>query len=177
MKTEIKNVVAPMVITILILLVLEVLATALLPVFGLKNFILPFNILVILFFGFRFQTAYLALFILMIQYFHSFFTVEGWEPGTIAGILVCILISYLRDLIHFSSAAATMIVTQIFQTFWFCVISGLIYIRMGDVSFVISKFWRFIPESIILSFLSPILFIVLEKVWSMSTGGLLGDEA
>lgn len=176
MRSEIKNVVAPMLITVLILIVLEVLATSLIPVLGFKNFILPFNVGVVLFFGFRFQTPYLPLFILIVQYFHSFFTVEGWEPGTIAGIIVCVLISYLRELIHFSSAAATMIVTQIFQTFWFLVVSGLIYMRMGEVSYIVDKFWRFIPESIILSLLSPFLFVVFEKVWSMSEGGLLGDE-
>lgn len=176
MRTEIKNVLAPMILTLLILLVLEVLATSLLPVFGFKNFILSFNILFILFFGFRFLTPYLSLFILLIQYFHSFFTVEGWELGTIAGILVCIVISYLRELIHFSSAGATMIVTQIFQSIWFLVVSGLVYLRMGEVSYIISKFWRFLPESIIISLLSPVLFMVLEKVWSMSDGGLLGDE-
>ncbi len=176
MRSEIKNVVAPMIITVIILIILEVFATSLLPVFGIKHFILPFNIGVILFFGFRFQTPYLPLFILIVQYFHSFFTVEGWEPGTIAGIMVCVLISYLRELIHFSSAAATMIVMQIFQTFWFIVVSGLIYMRMGEFTYIVDKFWRFIPESIILSLLSPLLFMVFEKVWSMSEGGLLGDE-
>lgn len=176
MRSEIKNVVAPMIITLLIMIVLEVFATSLLPVFGVKHFILPFNIAVILFFGFRFQTQYLPLFILIVQYFHSFFTVEGWEPGTIAGIIVCILISYLRELIHFTSAAATMIVTQIFQTFWFIVVSGLIYMRIGEVSYIVDKFWRFIPESITISLLSPILFMVFEKVWSMSDGELIGDE-
>lgn len=176
MRSEIKNVVAPMLITVLILIVLEVLATSLIPVLGVKNFILPFNVGVVLFFGFRFQTPYLPLFILIVQYFHSFFTVEGWEPGTIAGIIVCVLISYLRELIHFSSAAATMIVTQIFQTFWFLVVSGVIYMRMGEMFYIVDKFWRFVPESIILSLLSPFLFMVFEKVWSMSEGGLLGDE-
>ena len=176
MRSEIKNVVAPMLITLVILIVLEVFATSLLPVFGVKQFILPFNIAVVLFFGFRFQTPYLSVFILIVQYFHSFFTVEGWEPGTIAGIAVCIVISYLRELIHFSSAAATMIVTQIFQTFWFVVVSGLIYMRMGDVTYIVDKFWRFVPESIVISLLSPFLFLIFEKVWSMSEGGLLGDE-
>lgn len=177
MNNQLKETAVPLLVTLLILILLEIVSTVLLPIFGLKNYILPFNILIILFLGFKVRTPVLSILILVIQYFHSFFTVEGWEPGTIVGIFVCILIAYLKELIHFSSSIATMLVTQIFQCCWFVLGVGLIYIRTGKMDYIVTKFWHFIPESILISILSPLLFSLLEKVWNTSERGLLGEEA
>ena len=177
MNNQLKDLITPLIITLLILTFLEIISTVLLPVFGLKNYILPFNILIILFLGFKVRTPFLSFIILIVQYFHSFFTIEGWEPGTIVGIFVCILIAYLKELIHFSSSIATMLVTQIFQTSWFLLSSGLIYIRTGNMEYLITKFWRFLPESILISILSPFLFSLFEKIWKISNRGLLGEES
>ncbi len=176
MNSQIKNLITPLMATAIILILLEILSTVVLPILGLKYYILPFNILIILFLGFKVQTPYLSLLILVIQYFHSFFTIEGWESGTIVGIFVCILIAYLKELIHFSSNIATMLVTQIFQVFWFVFNSGLIYIRSNDMDYLVVKFWRFLPESLLISILSPFLFSIFEKIWNISDKGILGEE-
>lgn len=177
MNSQLKDLITPLIVTVLILILLEIISTVLLPIFGLKNYILPFNVLIILFLGFKVRTPFLSFIILVIQYFHGFFTIEGWEPGTIVGIFVCILIAYLKELIHFSSHIATMLVTQIFQSCWFVLSSGLIYMRTGNMDYIMSKFWRFLPESIIISILSPFIFSLLEKIWNTSDRGLLGEEA
>lgn len=175
MKTQLKDIVVPLLLTLALLFILEILSTTVLPIFGLQRYVIPFNILIVLFMGFKLQTPYLAVLILIVQYFHHFFTVEGWEMGTVAGVVICLLISYLRDVIHFSSAAMTVLVTQIFQCVWFLIVSILLYSRMGDMTFVIDKFWRFIPESIIVSLLAPFFFSILEKFWSGGEEASLGE--
>lgn len=175
MKTQLKDLVIPLFLTLCLLLVLEIFATTVLPILGLQRYVIPFNILIVLFMGFKLQTPYLALLILIVQYFHHFFTVEGWEMGTVAGVLICLLISYLRDLIHFSSAAMTVFVTQIFQCVWFVIVSFLIYSKMGSMDFILDKFWRFIPESLIISLFAPFFFSVLEKFWRGSEEASLGE--
>lgn len=177
MGNEAKNLLLPFIITCLILVVLEVFATTMLPVFGLLNYALSFHILIVLYMGFKLQTPYLAIFILFTQYVHSFFTIEGWEVGTIAGILTCILISYLRDLVHLTSSFLTIIVTFMFQLFWFLMVSMIIYLRSGNLTLLIEKFWRFLPECLILALISPLLFAFLDRIWKASSSGVLGEES
>ncbi len=162
-------------ITILILFLLEVLSTSVLPLFGLVNYMIPFNVLIILFLGFKIESPYLAIMILCVQYAHSIFTIEGWEMGTIAGVLICIVISYLRDLLHFSSNLLTIVTTQLFQFLWFLVTSSLLYLKLGDFGYIIQKFWRFLPESIVLSLLAPFFFSFLDKVWRVRGEGLMAE--
>jgi len=177
MRFQIKNVVPSTLLTILFLIILEVLSTAMLPMIGVSKYRLPFNILIILFLGFKLETSFLAILILVVQYTHAFFSIEGWASGTIAGIIVCTIISYLRDLMHFSSAGFTMLVTQLFQLVWFLIISVFFYIRFDNVEFLIEKFWRFIPESICISLLSPLFFALLDKIWKVREDGVLSDES
>ena len=175
MNHQIKNLLTPLIITIIILILLEVLSTVVIPVLGFKYYILPFNVLIVLFLGFKVRTPFLSFLILIVQYFHSFFTIEGWESGTIVGIFVCILIAYLKELIHFSSSFATILVTQIFQSCWFILSSSLIYLRTSNMEYIIAKFWRFLPESIIISLLAPFIFSILEKIWNTSDRGMMGE--
>ena len=84
--------------------------------------------------------------------------------GAIAGIITCTSISYLRDVIHLTSASLTMITVQIFQMVWFFIVALLIYIQIDGWGYVIQKFWRFIPESILISILAPFVFTLLDKI-------------
>lgn len=176
MRGQLKDIIAPLVITILILLFLEVISSALFPVIGINQYRLPFHILIVLFLGFKIENPYLAIPIFVIQYFHSFFSIEGWEMGTIAGVVICFVISYVRDLIHFSSIGATMIITQIFQVVWLTIVSSVLYLKTENASYIIEKFWRFLPESVIISVIAPFAFVILEKVWNRKEGGLLRNE-
>lgn len=176
MKSKLKDIILPLGVTILILVVLDIISTAFLPVMGMTRYMIPFNVLIVLYMGFKLETKFLAILILVIQYFHSFFSVEGWEVGTIAGVLICIVISYLRDLIHFNSAAMTITVTQIFQTIWFVIVSSLIYMQGGEMSYIWNKFWRFLPESIVISLLAPFFFSILDRIWRYDARGLLGEN-
>ncbi len=89
--------------TILLLLILELVSSTFFPILGLAKFRPAFNILVVLYVGFKLETPFLAIIVFALQYFHSFFSIEGWSAGTFAGIVICMIISYLRDMIHFST--------------------------------------------------------------------------
>lgn len=177
MKLQLKHVLISQFITILILIVLEIVSTGILPLLGLQKYSIPFNILVVLFLGFKLETPYLPVLILIVQFFHSFFSIEGWEMGTIAGIIICFVISFLRDLIHFHSSIATMMVTQIFQFIWFVIVSFLLYLKLDTWDYIIDKFWRFLPESILITLMAPFFFSLFDKVWGVGEKGLLGDES
>lgn len=175
MRLSLKEILPSILITMLVLIVMEIVSTAFLPLLGLTSYRLPFNILIILFLGFKLETPFLAILILCVQYFHSFFSVEGWAIGTIAGILVCISISYVRELIHFSSSLVTMIVTQIFQIVWFLIISLFIYIQTKNFDYISSRFIRFIFESITCSLMAPLFFSFLDKIWKIKEDGAIRE--
>ena len=176
MKTQFKDLIIPLIITLLILIVLEIISTALLPALGVQKYIIPFNILIVLYLGFKLETPFLAVLILIVQYFHSFFSVEGWELGTIAGVFICIVISYLRDVLHFSSSVITIAVTQMFQLVWFVIVSLLFYLKTSSFTLIVEKMWRFIPESIVISLLAPFFFAILDKIWRTGGEGSLGEN-
>lgn len=167
MGNQFKDILIPLSVTLLILLVLEIVITAIFPIFGLQNYTLPFSTLIVLYIGLKLETPYLAILIFFVQYLHSLFSIEGWEIGVIAGVSICILISYLRDLLHFSSAFMTMFLVQAFHLVWFVVTSSLIYMRIHDSAFIWDRFFIFLPESIVISLLSPLLFSFLDKIWNV----------
>ncbi len=176
MKANLKDIIFPLIKTIILLFILELTTTAIFPMIGLVNYRIPFNILIVLYLGLRLETPYLAILILCVQYFHSFFSVEGWEMGTVTGIAICVVVSYVREMIHFSSWGMTILITQLFQVLWFVLQSFLIYVLMGNADFILEKGWRFLPQSIIISILSPLFFYFLNKVWNIDDHGMLGDR-
>ena len=177
MRGSFLSILRPLGITLLILIILEIMSTALLPMMGLTTYRIPFNVLIILYMGFKLETPFTAILILITQYTHSFFSIEGWEMGTVAGVFICIVISYLKDLLHLSSSVITIFVTQLFQLLWFVVVSSLIYMKTDDFTYIIEKFWRFLPESIIISLLSPLLFGILDVIWKSEGESSLGANA
>ena len=176
MRVQLKSIILPLLIILAMLIVLEVMTTVLLPIIGPMKYRIPFNILIILYFGFKLETPYLPVMVLIVQYVHSFFSVEGWAAGTIAGVVICMAISYLRDMIHFYSALMTILVTQIFQTVWFLIVSFLIYIRTNNMDYIIDKFWRFIPESIVISLVAPFFFAIFDKICKFPDSDMVSGD-
>ena len=176
MRTNLKDIIVPIIKTIILLVVLEVITTTIFPNIGLENFRLPFNILIVLYLGLTLETPYLAILIMLVQVFHGFFSVEGWELGTVTGIVICVIVSYLRDTIHFSSWLMTILITQVFQLLWFFVQSILIYIQLGSLNYIFEKGWRFLPQSVIIALLSPFFFYLLNRIWNVDDRGMLGDK-
>lgn len=176
MRTNLKDIIFPLIKTLILLFFLELMTTSVFPNIGLINYRIPFNILIVLFLGLRLETPYLAIIILFVQYFHGFFSIEGWEMGTVTGIVICVVVSYVREMIHFSSWGMTILITQVFQLLWFFVQSILIYIQLGSLDYIFEKGWRFLPQSVIIALLSPIFFYILNRIWNIDDRGMLGDK-
>ena len=175
MRSNLKEMLPSLGLTILILSIVEIFSSTLFPLLGLIEFRIPFNVLLVLYVGFKFNMSYVPIIILVIQYFYSFFTVEGWEMGTIAGVIIYMIISYFKDVIYLSSAAITVMFVQIFQAIWFIIISLLFYIKLESFSFVVEKLWRFLPESIVVSLLAPVFFMLFDFIWQVGKEDMLGE--
>lgn len=176
MRKNITDIIPSFLLTLVLLLVLDVICATFFPLIGFVNFRLPFNILIVLYIGFKLEHPTLAIMIMILQYVHSFFTVESWAMGTTAGIIVWIIVSYVRDLLHFSSKLVTSLVTEVFQLVWFIIVSILVYLKMGNVDYLLGKFWRFIPSSLVISLLAPYFFNLLDRIWRVGReNGMLGD--
>lgn len=153
-------------LTILSQIILEVLSSTLFPIMGLHEFRLSFNVLIVLFLAFKFNSTFLPFIILTIQWFHSIFSIEGWALGTFAGILIAMLVNYTKELLDFSSRAATMAIVAIFQVIWFVLTSIVLSVKAGDFSYLLDRYVYFLPEVVILTVLSPFFFAYLSRVWS-----------
>lgn len=165
MKLKFKDIVLALFLSVCLLIILDIISTAVIPALGFHKFKLTFNVLIILFLGFYIDSPYLPIFILIIQSFHSVFTIEGWAYGTFTGVIISLLLGQLKDLLHFRSTLLTVFITFIFQYLWFLIVSGLIYFRMGNLNYILERFWNFIPESIVLSLCAPFFFSILERIW------------
>jgi hypothetical protein len=140
-------------------------ATSLFPAFGMQNYRPSFQLLIILYLGLRVNVPFLPVLILGIQFFHSAFTIDGWAHGTFAGVLICVIINLLKDVLHLKSPLVTIIIVQLLQVIWFSIEVLLIFFRMGDFSYITGRLGHFIPESIVLSLFAPLFFGLLNKVW------------
>ena len=173
---EFKNYLPSLAASLLILTLLEIISTTILPIIGLVSYRLPFHILLSLYIAFKLETIYLPLIILIIHYIHSFFSIEGWEIGTITGVFICFIISYLRNIVHLSSYITTSIVIQIFHVLWMSIVGLLLYSKGVDLTFFAQKLWRFIPESISMSLIAPIAFSLLDKIWHVPNKNILRNN-
>lgn len=172
MNKNFLDMIAPMIITLAILLVFEIVLSTIFPMFGMEVFRLPFSIIIVLYLGFKIENPFLGIYILLLQYVHSFFSIEGWAMGTVTGISIWLIVSYVRELLHFSSKITTAVVTQFFQMLWLAMVLILIYMKSGSSStYIAAKALRFIPESIIMSIIAPFFFILLDKVWNVKEDG------
>jgi len=156
--------------TSILLIILEIFSSAFLPSLGIIDFKPAFSVLIVLFLAFKLETPVLPFLILVTQFVHSIFSIEGWAIGTLTGIIVSLSVRYLKDLLDFSTAISTIIVVQIFQIAWFIMVSFMLSIKLGTFASFLSIFWQFIPESFVLSILSPLFFTLLDRVWKVGRG-------
>lgn len=165
MRYSLNNIILGAIKTIVLLIAVEVFSSALLPSIGINDFKPAFNVLIILYLAFKLEAPFLPFLILLFQYIHSVFSIEGWATGTLAGILVSLSVKYVKDMLNFSTAASTIIVVQIFQIAWFIIMALVLSIKLGDFSYFFTIFLKYLPESIFLSLVSHGFFKLLDKIW------------
>lgn len=164
-------------ISLAILTGLEIVTSSLLPAFGWHEYRLTFNVLFILFLAIRLNSSSVPWMIMGLQMIHSVFSVEGWALGTLAGLIVMMSANYLKELLHLTTAFMTMITVQFFQFIWFMTVTLIICIKISNFDKFGMILWSFVPGSILLSLISPLLFWLLEQIWRVpSDGGPRGVE-
>jgi hypothetical protein len=163
-------------ITAALMIGLEIVTSTILPAFGWHEYRLTFNVLIILFLAIRLDSPTVPWMILGLQMIHSIFSIEGWALGTLAGLIVMISANYLKELLHLSTAIMTMLTVQLFQMIWYITITLIICLKISNFEKFGMIIWSFIPGSIFLSLISPILFWVLQQIWRVSSDGARGVE-
>lgn len=164
-------------LTLGLLMGLEIVTSSVLPALGWQDYRLTFNVLIILFLAIRLDSPLVPWMILGLQMVHSAFSIEGWALGTIAGMIVLASANYLKELLHLTTAIMTMFTVQLFQVIWFLTVTVVICLKISDFEKFGIILWTFVPGSILLSLISPILFWVLGMIWKVpSEGGPRGVE-
>ena len=154
-------------LTALLLIVLEIIATALIPALGFHDFLLPFNVLFVLFLAFRVSTPALPFFILIIQIFHNIFSIENWAHGTLSGLAISLGINYLKNIINFTTVISTMVITFIAMLSWYVMTSFFLYVSVKNLNLILNRLWGSLPECFIIALISPCFFIILNQIWKV----------
>jgi hypothetical protein len=85
--------------------------------------------------------------------------------------------NYLKEILQLSTAFMTMLTVQLFQFIWYLTVTLVICLKISDFEKFGLILWSFIPGSILLSLISPIIFWLLEMVWRVpSDNGPRGVE-
>lgn len=177
MKMRFSQFIVSFLITIGLLIGLEVVTSTILPALGWYEYRLTFNVLIILFLALRLDSPAVPWMVMGLQVVHSVFSVEGWALGTLAGLIVMMSANYLKEVLHLTNAIMTMITVQLFQFIWYITVTLIICLKISNFEKFGMIIWSFIPGSILLSLISPIIFWVLQNIWRVqSEGGPRGVE-
>lgn len=177
MRMRFSQILISFAITLALLTGLEIVTSTVLPALGWKEYRLTFNVLVILFLAIRMDSPLVPWLILGLQIIHSIFSIEGWALGTFAGIIVMLSANYLKEILQLSTAFMTMLTVQLFQFIWYLTVTLIICLKISDFEKFGLILWSFIPGSILLSLISPLLFWLLAAVWRVpSDNGPRGVE-
>lgn len=170
MKMRISQMIISFAVTVGLLIVLEVITSTLLPAVGWKEYRLTFNVLVILFLALRLDSPGVPWMIMGLQVIHSVFSIEGWALGTLAGLIVMLSANYLKEVLQLTTAIMTMFTVQLFQLIWYLTVTLVICLKISNFEKFGMIIWSFIPGSILLSLISPILFWMLGSIWRVQNG-------
>lgn len=177
MRMRLSQLIISFFITLALLIGLEVLTSSVLPALGWQEYRLTFNVIIILFLAIRLDSPMVPWMILGLQMVHSAFSVEGWALGTMAGLIVLASANYLKELLHLTTAIMTMFTVQLFQVIWFLTVTVVICLKISDFDKFGMILWTFVPGSILLSLISPIMFWILGSIWKVpAEGGPRGVE-
>ena len=165
MQPRLIRLILSLLMTLGILIALEIASSAFLPAIGWTQSRLAFNVVIILFMAFKISTPLLPWFVMILQLIHAGFSVEGWALGTLVGIFVSLIASYLKEVLQFSTAIMTIVTVQIFQIIWYLATILIICLKLGSFNNFGMMFWNVIPGTFLLSLISPLVFNLLNKVW------------
>jgi len=171
MRMKLSQTLMSFAITLGVLIGLEIFTSTVLPAVGWKEYRMTFNVLIILFLAIRMDSPFVPWLILALQMVHSIFSIEGWALGTLAGLIVMMSANYLKEILQLTTAFMTMLTVQLFQIIWYVTVTLVICLKISDFDKFGLILWSFIPGSILLSLISPLLFWMLGLIWKVSRDG------
>ena len=135
MKFNFKYLLSSLALTTLLLVSSEIIVSTMFPMIGLQFFRISLSSIIILYLCFYFNNIFIAPLIMYFEFVHGLFTVENWAISSFAFLIVSVVISYLRDLIHLSIWHVTFIYVQVFQFVLFGIESSLVYFKQKNWNF------------------------------------------
>jgi hypothetical protein len=171
MRMKLSQTLVSFAITLGLLIGLEIVTSTVMPAVGWKEYRMTFNVLIILFLAIRMDSPLVPWLILGLQMIHSIFSIEGWALGTLAGLIVMMSANYLKEVLQLTTAFMTMLTVQLFQVIWYVTVTLVICLKISDFDKFGLILWSFIPGSIMLSLISPLLFWMLGIIWKVSRDG------
>jgi hypothetical protein len=177
MKMRFSQMLMSFAVSLALLTGLEIVTSTILPALGWHEYRLTFNVLIIIFLAIRLDSPAVPWMVMGLQMIHSVFSIEGWALGTFAGLIVMLSANYLKEVLHLTTAFMTMFTVQLFQLIWYLTVTLIICLKISNFEKFGLIVWSFIPGSVLLSLLAPVLFWILEQVWRVpSDGGPRGVE-
>jgi hypothetical protein len=153
--------------TIGLLIAAEVASSGFMPALGFEDSQFAFNVVIIIYFALKLRTFILPWMILIVQFLHSAFSIEGWALGTIAGIFLSILASYLKDFLQLTSGIMTIVITFLFQILWYLITITILCLKLGHFDRFFLLLGNAIGPVIFISLVSPLLFSLLDRIWNV----------
>lgn len=157
--------------TLMLMVIFEIITSTFLPAIGWVEYRLAFNVLIILFMAIRLNAPILPWLIMILQFVHSAFSIEGWALGTLAGIIVMIVANYLKELLQLTTPVIAMFTALFFQVVWFMTVAVVLCLKISSFDKFGVIVWSFVPGSIILAILSPLIFALMNFIWRVPAEG------
>ena len=155
-------------LTTALLVISEIIVSTIFPLIGLVDFRISFVTVIVLYLAFYYNNILIAPLIAYFYLIHGIFSLEHWSIGALSTLLISIIISFLRNLIHLNSYFVTFVFVQLFQIFIFIINSFFMSLKVGSFQFLGESLSLFILESLAISGLSPFIFNLLKKFWSVT---------
>ena len=171
MRMKLSHLITSFSLTLVLLVIFEIITSTLLPAFGWTEHRLAFNVLVILFMAIRLNSPVLPWLIMILQFVHSAFSIEGWALGTLAGIIVMIVANYLKELLQLTTPIIAMFTALFFQVVWFLTVATVLCLKISSFEKFGVIVWSFVPGSIVLAILSPLIFGLMNLIWRVPAEG------
>jgi len=152
--------------TVFILFLLDFLSATFLPTVSNYSFAISFNLIVITYLSLHLLPSYLPFIILIINLFHSVFSIEGWALGTFVGCLISYIILILREMMQFTSYLMISLLMLFVQMLWSFISGFTLSLKTQEWEWLIVYARHSIWQAVLLSLLAPLFFMLLNKIWS-----------
>lgn len=151
--------------TLFLIFILDFLSSSFFPTFNQTYFFPSFHILILIYLSFFQPAERLPFLVLIIESFHSLFTVEGWALGTITGCIIANILILVRDTIQFSSFIATFFLVYAVQVLSSLISGTLLSIKLENWIILKTYLSFSLVQGIVLGLIALPFFKFLEKIW------------